>query len=133
MAAEGRDLLPIDVRLAYAATQDALVTLSFAGLAERNGDYGVIGLDSQDRLLIPAGTTGATFQLAIRDDFFAEPSEFLKVRLERVANAGLPSPLNRVLDITLQDNDGSAAVPRPIPTIQDFVPKNSCCSMPRCH
>ena len=98
---------------------DAYVTLAFSGAATYGTDYTVSGLDENNRLKFPAGSTSASFKLKTQDDKSYEASESITVKMAKaegatlvVGQSALNTSVQRTRYFNIQDNDPQ---PKPKP------------------
>ena len=108
---------PITVQLTSAIDQDVYVKPSFSPEdigAIRNEDYSVSGLDEFGRIMIPAGSTTATFFLNMRDDAQENDRSF-RIEFEEVTNV---IAANSSVYIWIIDNDPSSP-PQPAPFVTE--------------
>ncbi len=111
-AVEGQDLpASVPVTLSAASDQDIVVTY------ETFGQSAVAGQDfvaTTGQLVIPAGATGGSIDIALLDDALVEGAELFGLRLTSVQGATLGDAEAMV---TVQDNDVAPPVDLPVVTV----------------
>lgn len=105
-----------NVNLSQASAYDVFATIGLGGSTKLNSDYSISGLDTKNRLKIPAGATSASFTIAVKDDTTQESTENIVLTLTSATNANLPSSsASRKRTVEIRDNDVPPAPPEPLP------------------
>jgi len=99
---EGTSTGNYTVTLGQPAVNAVTVNLNYAGSAANGSDYtGVVSV------VIPAGSTSATFNLATLDDVIADSGETIVVSLGAISGGGFEAlaadPVNNAVTTTISD------------------------------
>lgn len=107
----------INVYLSRPVSRDLEVELASTGIAQNGRDFRIVGLNTDGKVVIPAGHRSTRLRVEAIDDAHHEGDERLELRLQDIDQPMLAdvSPDNSRVTVVMIDNDSPPAPPKPEP------------------
>ncbi|WP_345251326.1 Calx-beta domain-containing protein, partial [Kangiella taiwanensis] len=104
------------VSLNTTSSSDTTVTIGYSGTATDGTDYNLSGASGTTSVVIPAGSTAATVNVNVVDDFITEGDETVIATISAVSNGTIGTATDTV---TIADNDAASV------TVEDVTVNES--------